>query len=235
MPDWTQVVRARLGALGLTKQREAEIVAEIASHLEDLAEERTRQGASEADAVARALAAVPDWRRLSREIGKEAGMNQRMRTLWLPGVTMAVLAMGDLIALGRGGLQPRILWLGGYDGHAVFFYLPWLLLLLLVGAIGAFWSRRVGGGRAESALAALFPVFGIAALLLLLLLFLPISVLLGGLEDQEMLLRLKLAAFGTLILSWVVVPGLALLLGALPFVVTRAHAVSRPGSVRAGA
>ena len=228
MPDWTQVVRARLGGLGLTKQREAEIVAEIASHLEDLAEERTRQGASEADAVARALAAVPDWRRLSREIRKEAGMNQRMRTLWLPGVTMAVLAMGDLFALGRGGLQPRILWLGGYDGHAVCFYLPWLLLLLLVGAIGAFWSRRAGGARAESALAALFPVLGIAALLLLLL---PIGVLLGGLEDQEMLLRLKLAAFGTLILSWVVVPGLALLLGALPFVVTRARAETSPSSL----
>jgi len=220
MPDWDQLVHSQLGRLAGPPEREAAIVAEIAAHLEDATEDALRAGAGERDAVERALALVPDWARLAHELRKEAGMNQRLRTLWVPGATMAALAMGGLWLLARGGVQPHILWLGGYDGQAVHLYLPWLLLLPLIGATAAFWSRRVGGRRLESTLVAVFPAAAVAAFFVLLF---P----LGRLLDHEVPLSLQLATGGAFILGWAVVPGIALLVGALPVVFGRSQAKQR--------
>ena len=216
MPSWEQIVCARLGRLGIAREREAEIVAEIAAHLEDAAEDALRAGATESDAVRGALALVPSWERLSRELKKEAGMTQRMKTLWIPGATMAVLAMSALLLLSRAGVQPRIVWLGGYGGQAVHFYLPWLLLLPVVGAIGAFWSRCVGGRRLDSLLVAVLPAAACAAFLLALL---PLSFVL----DAPVPVGVKLSGFAAFLLGWSVAPAAALFAGAAPFVLGRSQ------------
>ena len=60
MPDWRAEIRARLAPLRLAPLREAEIVEEVAQHLEDRHREVLARGAGEASAVAAA------WRELER-------------------------------------------------------------------------------------------------------------------------------------------------------------------------
>ena len=65
MRDWSSVVRSRLIALGIEAEREEQIRAELAGHLEDAYADAIRRGCTEEDAAARALAQVPTghaWR-----------------------------------------------------------------------------------------------------------------------------------------------------------------------------
>lgn len=54
MPEWTQAVKRRLGTLGLDAQREAEIVAELADHCQELFAYWREQGQPAHEAFARA-------------------------------------------------------------------------------------------------------------------------------------------------------------------------------------
>ena len=88
MRDWSSVVRARLIALGIEAEREEQIRAELAGHLEDAYADAIRRGCTEEDAAARALAQVPDWTRLAdaiRRADQKAGpMSPDAKTLWQP-------------------------------------------------------------------------------------------------------------------------------------------------------
>src|SRR5579863_2910644 len=66
--DWKQYVRARLPALGLSGAREQEIVEELAQQLDEAYSEALTRGAIVAEAEAHALAQIPDWDALAREI-----------------------------------------------------------------------------------------------------------------------------------------------------------------------
>jgi predicted permease len=66
--DWKQYVRARLPALGLSGAREQEIVEELAQQLDEAYSESLTRGASVVEAEAHALAQIPDWDALAREI-----------------------------------------------------------------------------------------------------------------------------------------------------------------------
>jgi hypothetical protein len=92
---------------------------------------------------------------------------------------------------------------------AVVLYLPWLFALPLFGAAGAYSSRRVGGHNLACLGAALFPS---VIMLCLFSLILPVALIV----DQPFT-SLRLVAYAVSILNWVVLPGLALLLGAMPF------------------
>ncbi len=140
-------------------------------------------------------------------------MMRRVRTLWLPGVTMGVLAMGTLLLLTGAGVRPHILWLGG---QAVTFYLPGLLALPVFGALASAWTRHAGGSRSESILAGASAAIATAGFFLLML---PLSLVL----DSGVPISLKLAAFVAFFLGWAVVPGIALLLGALAFLAWAPH------------
>ncbi len=65
-----RLVRARLSPLGLDGAREAEIVEELAEHLEAAYEEALSMGRSEEEARGEALAQFPDWRLLECELGR---------------------------------------------------------------------------------------------------------------------------------------------------------------------
>ena len=56
MPDWTKQIRAHLASLRLQPGREAEILEELAQHLEQRYDELKSEGASEAQAERLALA-----------------------------------------------------------------------------------------------------------------------------------------------------------------------------------
>lgn len=212
MPNWRQLARARLGGLSLDPDREDEIVTELAHHLEDLYEDWCQRGVAAEEATARALDAVPDWAELRREIqyaeqGDDA-MNQRTRNLWLPGMVTLAFSWGLLRLFYWAGLRPRIIWM---DEHAfLWFSLPWLLVLPTIGALGAYWSRRVGGRPWERLLAGAFPA---VVWTVLFIAFFPVAVLV----DSHVSLVRQLSTLASFLLSSCVVPGAALLAGTLAF------------------
>ena len=55
MPDWRAEVRKRLSRLNLEPAHEAEIVEELAQHLDDVYQRSLKSGATEADAKSAAL------------------------------------------------------------------------------------------------------------------------------------------------------------------------------------
>jgi putative ABC transport system permease protein len=68
MPDWRAEVRTRLASLSLSPTREAEIVDELAQHLDDRYREALAGGASPPEAERLALAAIGDANALARQM-----------------------------------------------------------------------------------------------------------------------------------------------------------------------
>jgi putative ABC transport system permease protein len=68
MRDWTAFVRSRLSVPHLTAEREARIIRELATQLEDFYRDARARGASEADADAHACAQIGDWNRMARDV-----------------------------------------------------------------------------------------------------------------------------------------------------------------------
>ncbi len=210
MRDWGALVHEHLGGLELAPAQQEEIVAELAGHLEDLYEERRAQGLGESEAIERALDEVADWRRLARKIHRakreEENMNNRTKSLWLPGLVSLAAANGFLMILQRAGLPIHLFKLGSI-GMPV--YVPWLVVMPLFGALGAYLSRRGGGDRLARLTAGLFPSFVMLGLICAVVLATLIVNRGGG--------GLFAVAIFLGIFFWVVLPGVALLLGALPF------------------
>jgi hypothetical protein len=219
VPEWIQIVRERLGALGIAPEREEEVLAELAGHFEDAYDDNLERSATPQQALACAFSEVTDWERLCRDIRRvteEDPMNERTKNLWLPGMVTLFLYWFALRSIMWTGTEPHIVWFArssrmfGYTGMPMFFYVQWYALIPFLGAFGAWWSRKSGGNKRTRLLAGLFP----AVTLLALLFF---AVLLVFIADPQVPVLVKLSAIGMYILGWVVIPGAALLLGALPF------------------
>jgi hypothetical protein len=207
--DWSSVVRSRLIALGIEAEREEEIRAELAGHLEDAYVDAVRRGCTEEDAVARALERVPDWTRLADAIRadqKEGPMSPEAKTLWLPG--MAALGCAAAVMLGAPRLLPASLWL---DPRATMPMTAGLLLSYLAfGALGASLSRRAGGGIAARLAAGIFPL----ALHVSILVTVVVAAMFGDRRSPEAIqINFQLRAA----LIFIVIPGIALTVGTLPF------------------
>jgi len=213
MPDWREMARGRLTPLRVDAKRQEEIITELADHLEQLCEDLVRQGKSEVEAVQLALHAAGDWDELRREIqlvaSEEGIMKYRIKALWLPGVCTSALSMLLLRLLQmQSAPAPNVVWLPYGVGFVV--YWRWLLCLPLIGALGAYWSRRAGGGLVERVLAASLHIVGLSYLMVL---FFCLAVII----DFRVSLSVQLVAFGMYILGWGFAPFLLLLLGAFPF------------------
>ncbi len=158
MRDWNALVEQRLAGLALKPEETAEVIAEVAAHLENISEEMLRQGITEEEAVQRALSRVGDWRDLKRKIlaarRSEQIMEKRIRQLWIPGFLTLILSMLCLAVLRKLGLQPRDL---GSGLNGILLYTPWLFSLPFFGALGAYLSSRAGGSRGTMLLASVFP------------------------------------------------------------------------------
>ncbi|MCL4523934.1 MAG: hypothetical protein M1453_12525 [Acidobacteria bacterium] len=216
MPDFRQLVRERLGALGLAPQLEAEVVAELAAHLDDRFAAGVRSGMTEPEAVAMALDEVPDWVALNQEISaakKDGPMNERTRSLWLPGMTMMITAAILMSAALR--FVPPVAWL--HPNAPLFFLATWLPVYGAFGALGAYWSRRAGGGKMIRFLAGVFPVALHLAIFICVVIAANLQNYSRTPEYQHLGFQLRV------FLSFVVVPGIALAAGSLPFMRTPAN------------
>jgi hypothetical protein len=220
VPNWPRLVRERLGALGIGAEREEEVVSELAGHFEDAYEGSLERSASPEQACAFAFAEVRNWSRLSREIRRateEDPVNERTKYLWLPGMVMLFLSSVLLMYITRHGPLPVFVWID--PRVPLLLYVPWLVTLPVFGALGAYWSRRAGGRIRARIAAGVFPVLMLAGAFFMIL---PIAILF----DRHIPFSMFVTSFGLLLLGWVLIPGAALLLGALPFLRNHANETS---------
>lgn len=214
MADWQKLVRQRLCDLALDAGEKEEVHAELAAHLEESYECFRKEGLSENEAVQRTLARVPDWRDLRRRVffakRREHSMKKRMHQLWIPGFLTLTLSTIFLMTLQKLGFQPRIVsWSGP---GTILFYVPWLASLPLLGALGAYLSSRAGGSRGTMLLASVFPVLALTAAFLLMF---PIGMVIERVTGNHVDFAIVATALLSNGIGWLVVPGLALLIGGL--------------------
>ncbi len=221
MPDWQELVSKELSGLKLGATEKEEVHAELAEHLMEVYEDHRRRGMTDELAAQRAMRQVTDWNALQHDIRnakeREDLMHSRVRQLWFPGFLTLTLSIGLLPVLLKLGLQPRIVSWSGPD--TILFYVPWLLTLPLFSAVGAYISLRAGGSARAILFSGIFPMLSLAACFFVIL---PVSIVL----DRSIAFHLTLAGFLGLWLSWVVAPGAALLIGALPIQILRAREVN---------
>ncbi len=204
--DWIRYVQQNLGPIGLPTECEQEIVTELATHFEDMG------------TPAAADDPVADWTALRRDIrrAKELSMRDRLQNFWLPGLATGVLAAYLLTFMQKLGMRPIVIFT--YNTQIVL-YLPWLIALPVVGAMGAYWSRQKGGNPSVRLLTAIFPSLALAV---------PSCVMMLGTVGAAFFypgtverLSFLAAAFPLFVGVWMVAPGAALALGALPFLKVR--------------
>lgn len=215
MLDWSALVHRHLAGVRLDERRRLEIGAELAAHLEDVYDSALRSGCTEAEAIASAMERVPDWSALAVAVGRSTDedsiMTRQALTVLLPGTTMLVTAAAGLSLFVYA--MPAERWLDPrWQVHAFAAGLTFLFYLVL-GAIGAAWSRHVGGSPGERIAAGVFP----------LALHLAVA---GSAVGADMLYALSHGMRGQnlqiniirVFLLLLVGPGAALLLGGLSFV-----------------
>jgi len=211
--DWRAFVEQRLAGLALEPKERAEVIAEVAEHLEDTCDEMLRQGMTEEEAVRRALSQAGNWRSLQHKIvsakRKEEVMEKRIRQLWIPGFLTLILSMLFLTALYRLGLRARLFWSGP---NAILLYAPWLAGLPLIGALGAYVSSGAGGSRRTALFVSIFPSLALTFAFLFMFPFsLAIELIVGRPVDFSGVATVLLKDG----IGWILVPAAALLVGGL--------------------
>lgn len=209
MPNWDRLIRARLSCLNLPPCEIDDVVAELAAHLEERYHQYRLEDISSEAAVKRSLEQVPDWKCFAREIQsakKGESMNLRTRTFWLPSALTLILSMGFLLTLQFSGIQPRtVLW---GNGPLLLFYIPWLVSLPVIGALGAFLSLRAGGSRQ---IVLLCSVFSSVYQVLLFFVILPLALVF----NRNVAAHFQFSSFFPQIFAWLLLPIAALLIGGL--------------------
>jgi hypothetical protein len=130
-------------------------------------------------------------------------MNTRTRIIWLPALVSLIAAMTCLAISTLAGLEPRFV-ARGWATYVV--YLPWLLTLPLCGAAGAYLSRCAGGERRACLAAGLFPVIAMTSLVGFLTVI-----------GKFVYAKPQWLNFSNAVLLGLILPGMALFLGAAPF------------------
>ena len=102
--------------------------------------------------------------------------------------------------------------LGFHTG--LIFSLPWLLALPFVGALGAYLSAHAGGRPLERLVAGLFPSAALTV-------FFPALALVALIVHSPVPTALPFTTLASTLLGMVVIPGVALLIGVLPFLFAR--------------
>jgi len=211
MPDWKKLVRERIASSRPSVPTQAEVVSELAAHLEETYAAALSQGSTEKAAVEFALQEVNDWHVLAaniRQAKSEGGIvNDRTRNLWLPGMASLLGASLLLLILQRASYQPRLVWFGHM---AMLFYWPWLAGLPAFGALGAYLSKRAHARFVNRLIVGLSPALAVLGAFGFVL---PVALL----TDRHLLTNFPFAYFALTIVNWVLLPAFALLIGALPF------------------
>jgi len=211
MRDWQEFVQSKLAGLRLAPGEKAEVIEELAAHLQEAYEKLCGRGMAEELAMQKAMLQVPDWNALQGHIHaakkREDEMPNRVRQLWFPGFLTLTLSTTLLMILQKQGWQPRIIPSNGLG--LMLFYVPWLAVLPLFGALGAYLSLRAGGSTRAMLFSGVFPVLTLVACFFVIV---PFSLVI----DRSVALHFKIEGFLNVLIGWVLVPGAALLAGALP-------------------
>jgi hypothetical protein len=127
-------------------------------------------------------------------------MNNRTKTLWLPALASLTGSMAWRLILQRSFPQSQTLL--NHAGLPLTYQLLWLAALPLFGAASAHLSRRAGGDRSTGLTAALFPS------IVMIPLWIALATRMSHPSPRQW--------FGLFcgVLNWIVVPGIALSLGA---------------------
>lgn len=216
MPDWQKLVRQRLHGIALDDDDAAQVVEELAGHLEEDYQYSLAAGAPEQLAIRRALRQVHDWKRLKSQIEtsceKELPMTKRVSQFWFPAFLTLLLAMVLLMLFQSIGPKPWVFpaW-GGPPRMApvAVVYFGWLLTLPFIGALGAYLSKRAGARRWVVFSCVTFPILPYLAFFII---GLPIAAILDDHVAHNIVLPAFFIGFG----SWVLLPAIALLGGGLP-------------------
>jgi hypothetical protein len=219
MPDWEALVGEGLADSSLASEERSEVIAELAGHLEETFEQLRRQGLSEEAAVERALSQVKNWQSLRWKIQqarlKEDVMTDRVKQVWLPGfltlfLSVMLLMVNEFIGI-RFGIEPLIVSAhgSGLKAPLAMIYVPWLVSLLLIGAIGAYLALRAGASPRATLLSIMFPVLPHS---IFFVIWIPVSLILGDYISHNTMPSALLMG----LVGWVVLPGVALLAGGLP-------------------
>jgi len=208
MRDWETLVEHLLAGLALEPAERAEVIAELAAHLEEACEELRRQGMAEHEALARTLSQVEDWQDLRRRIieakRRAYPMKKRAQQLWIPGFFTLIVSILLLALFQRFQFQPRLI-NGGF-----LLFVPWLLSLPLAGALAAYVSSRAGGSLGTALLASVFPVVVLTTGFLLMF---PIGFLIERVIGRHNDFAIVATTLLTDAIGWILVPGVALLAG----------------------
>ena len=216
MPDWKQLICARMDLREEKIPCDKDTLTELADHLDELFDHWQNLGFSEAEAITRALNEVRDWRDLFLKIRRarngEDCMKIRDKAIWVPGIVALVVTLSGLIGAFRNGVFPHGFYLT--SEISLFIYAPWLGTDLLAGFFAAYMSKRMSGQRSDGraifllALASLFFLF-IGNLLVN-------GVVAGPVRTWEMWGRIFVYVIGCFSL-WVAVPSLVFFAGTILF------------------
>jgi hypothetical protein len=207
MRDWRSLIEQRLRRLKLSKNQRQEIVTELAAHLEDLTENEKQLGSSDPELIAVDLFDATDWPRLARAILNARRGDRslkRSRTFWLPALVTLTAAQILWAVVMRNSLYERLFPVTVQPSLVYFAALP------LFGALGAYLSRRAGGARIARISAAVFPSIVMPGLIAGIFL---LDLVMGR---QTFMLAHRFRTWISVLIA-VIVPGLALLAGSLPF------------------
>ena len=217
MPDWQELVSKGLPSLKLDAAEKEEVHAELAAHLEETYEALLKEGVPAREAIHHVVSLAGNWNDLQRKIhaarnGKDP-MTNRVKQFWLPGLLTLLSSMGLLILIEFFGPNPWVIppehkrgW--SLIAPAAVVYLPWLLSLPVIGAMGAYLSIRAGGARREAFTSIIFPVLPYSVSFII---GLPMILILNHHITHDTLFKALFIGLFAL----VVAPGAALLIGGL--------------------
>jgi hypothetical protein len=217
MRDWRELAREELRSRGLACG--GDVAEELGSFLEDAQRELLDGGTPPDVAETAVLERAGDWARLARGLrGLGEDPMERARRLWIPGLLNVVAAFGLLRVATASGVEPFVL----VRDHAAFLvYWQWLPVLALTGAAAAWWSGRRQAPSRERAIAGLSPA-------LAMLSFLAVAFVVGAAVDAAVPLAVRLEALAGMLVTWVIVPGAASLLGTAAALATTRLPERRP-------
>jgi hypothetical protein len=207
MLDWLACVNHRLGTLPLSEAEALQVREELAAHLEDTYLSLRAQGVPESEAVRLTCDQVSSWQELRRDIlsaKSEAFMQNRVSQLWIPGLVTLFSAYALLALMQFAGL--RVMAFHPGEPRGIVLYFPWMLSLPLIGAIGAYLSRRAQATGWRVYLAASLPALALGVLFLLIF---PLAFVI----DPQVSMSIKGTALAAAMVNWVILPGFALCLG----------------------
>lgn len=217
MPDWRAYVQEHLGLVSDLRASQKEIVSELAGHLEERYEALLASGIPQAEAERLTRETIGSWQDLRDEIlfAKEGFVQNRVTQLWIPGLVTFVGSAGLLAVLEYEGVRPLVFHPSGrspmshpYDSSAIVLNVPWLVSLLVIGALGAFLSRRARATALATHISSAFPALIMAVVIAL--------VFAGGLFlDWSVSQQIKELGLLTAGFNMIVMPGVALLAGDL--------------------